>query len=227
MNSKIFLFLVLGITIGFASPYLLVMDASGSMDDGLPPDYNETKMEAAKRAANNFIDRTSGEIGLMAFDACDDDGDPYSGRIWVVQDFTTSKALLKSKVNSLEPWSSTPIADALSEARTYIMNTTGYGTIILITDGEETCGGEPVDVADMIYTENVGQVHVIGYLIGGNAEETAKNIAEAGGGEYYSVENAGQLEAALVQISEEDIVCCPAALLIVLPLLGLSLARRN
>lgn len=226
MNSKTLLFLLLGVTMTFASPYLLVMDASGSMGDR-PSGFNETKMEAAKRAANNFVDRTDDEIGLMFFDDCDSGGDPYSGSNRIINGFTRDKASLKTEINSMQTGFSTPIANALTEARAYIESTRGYGTIILITDGEETCGGDPVDVAGSIYTENVGQVHVIGYLIGGSAEETAQEIAQAGGGKYYSVENAGELEAALVDISGGEFACCPAALLLVLPLLGVGLSRRN
>jgi len=228
MNGKILLFLILGLSFSLASPYLLVIDASGSMDEFIPPDYNETKMEAAKRAANNFVDRTSGEIGLVVFDECDYSGDISSGGIRLLQDFTTDKSSLKGKINSLSPNWDTPIADALEESKSYIESTRGYGTIILITDGEETCGGDPVTAAGGIYGENVGKVHVIGYLIGGEAEETAKEIASAGGGEYYSVESADELEEALVQISEDDldVVCCSPAALLLLPFVGYFLRRR-
>lgn len=228
MNGKILLFLVLGLSFSLASPYLLVIDASGSMDDYIPPDYDETKMEAAKRAASSFVDRTGGEIGLVVFDECDDEGDISSGGIMLLQDFTTDKSSLKSKINGLSPNWDTPIADALEESKAYIEGTRGYGTIILITDGEETCGGDPVSVAGDIYGENVGKVHVIGYLIGGEAEETAMDIASAGGGNYYSVESADELEAALVQISEDDmdLVCCSSGALLVLPFVGFFFRRR-
>jgi Ca-activated chloride channel family protein len=219
MRGKIALFIGLLMASAFAQPYLLVMDASGSMDEQ-PSSLNETKMDAAKRAASNFIDRTDGEIGLMVFDDCDSGGDPYTGNIQVVQGFTTNKASLKSEIDDLEPWSSTPIADSLEEAKTYISSTRGYGTIILITDGEETCSGDPVNVSASIYEGGYGQVHVIGYLIGGSAQTTAQEIAQAGGGQYYSVENADELEAALVSISGGDICCVPAFLLFLLPLLG-------
>ncbi|MBU0533131.1 VWA domain-containing protein [Candidatus Micrarchaeota archaeon] len=230
MNSKILLFVVLGIvSLSFAGgPYLLVMDASGSMSDTTPPNYDETKMEAAKTAANNFIDQTSGEIALVVFDDCDAGGDINSGGIRLLQSFTTDKSALKSKVNSLEPYWDTPIADALTEAKAYLQSSKGTGTIILITDGQETCGGDPVTVAGGIYGQGVGTVHVIGYLIGGEAEETAMEIAEAGGGNYYSVENAVELEEALEDITGGgDIVCCPTTALLLLPFVGFFIKRRK
>lgn len=228
MNLKIFL-LVLGLmSFSFAQQYLLVIDASGSMDDWVPPDNEQTKMEAAKIAAKNFVDNTNDPIGLVVFNDCDSSGDINSGGISLVQDFTTDKASLKSNIDSLTPYWDTPIASALSEARGYL-ETKGQGTIILITDGEETCGGEPVSIAGQIYDENIGEVHVIGYLIGDSAEETAKSIAQAGGGKYYSVENADQLEAALTEIKNDDldVCCCPSAMLLVLPFLGIFLSFRG
>lgn len=228
MNGKILLFVVLGMAFSLASPYLLVIDASGSMDEFIPPEYNETKMEAAKRAATSFVDRTEEEIGLVVFDECDYQGDISSGGIRLLQDFTTDKSSLKGKINDLSPNWDTPIADALEESKAYIQSTRGYGTIILITDGEETCGGDPVSVAGDIYGENLGRVHVIGYLIGGEAEETAMEIASAGGGQYYSVESADELEAALTQISEGDLdlLCCSPAALLLLPFVGYFLRRE-
>jgi len=200
-------------------PYLIVFDASGSMDDYLS-DLNATKIEVAKEAANRFIDRSSGEIGLVVFSDCDRNGDINSGGIRLVQDFTTNKAELKSKINALEPQSDTPIADALSEASEYLKQSRGRGTIILITDGEETCSGNPVNVAENIYNEDIGTVHVIGYRISGStAEEKAKAIAEAGGGKYYPVENADELESALTEITGGGFSCClSTVLLLVLPL---------
>lgn len=217
------------LSISFAqSTYLLVIDSSGSMGDGIPPDYSETKMAAAKIAAKDFVDSANGEIALMVFDECDSGGNPSSGGIRVLQGFTTSKTSLKNQIDYLEAYADTPIADALTEAKTYLQDTKGYGTIILITDGEETCGGEPVSVAGQIYNQNVGKVHVIGYMIGGTAETTAEQIAVAGGGKYYSVDNSQELEQALQNIrDEEEVTCCPGIALLGLLPVAVFLSRRQ
>jgi len=198
------------LSISFAASYLLVMDASGSMDLTTPPNYQETRMDAAKVAAKNFIDGSTGEIAIMVFDDCDGSGDPNTGSIRVVQGYTTNKASLKSTVDTLSPYGDTAIADALNEAKTYIESTRGQGTIVLITDGEETCGGDPVAMAGQIYSQGTGKVHVIGYLVSGDAANMAKDIASAGGGNYYDVGSSTELEAALQDIEDEEgISCCP------------------
>jgi len=226
MKTRFLLVLILLVSLLAAKgPYLIVFDASGSMNDYLH-DLNATKIEIAKEAANRFIDQSSGEIGIIVFDNCDRGGDINKGGIRLLQDFTTDKTLLKEKINSLKPNSDTPIADALKEASEYLKDTRGQGTIILITDGEETCGGDPVSVAGNIYNESVGKVYVIGYRIGGKAEEKAKAIANAGGGKYYPVENADQLVSALSEITSENEFCClPAAIILALPFF-IALSRR-
>lgn len=214
------LFLVLGLAfVSFAQgPYLLVIDASGSMDDFMPGS-EETKMDVAKTAAKSFVDKTSGEIGIVVFEDCDYDEDPYTGDIRLAQSFTTDKVLLKSRIDELEPRWDTPIADALAESKSYIESSKGRGTIILITDGEETCGGDPVDVAGQIYNNNIGTVHVVGYLIGGEAEAKARLIAAAGGGNYYSANSTVELKQALADIGEGGLSdICPGGILALLPL---------
>lgn len=232
MNIKLLILSVLVLfSFSFAQPpYLLVVDASGSMDDTLPPDYNQTKMEAAKIAAKDFVDQTNAEIGLIVFEDCDSAGDVQTGNIKLVQDFTTDKSILKTKIDALQATSDTAIADALKEARGYLQTSRGRGTVILITDGEETCDGDPALEAGEIYNKNIGIVHVIGYLIGDEAEQKAKEIAQAGGGKYYPVNNTADLERALGSITQESpsFSCCPgAALLILVPFVVLLKQNQN
>ncbi len=222
MRARILLFLVLGLAfVSFAQgPYLLVIDASGSMDDFMPGS-EETKMDVARIAAKDFVDKTSGEIGIVVFEDCDYDEDPYTGDIRLTQSFTTDKVLLKSRIDELEPRWDTPIADALAESKSYIESSSGHGTIILITDGEETCGGDPVDVASRIYNNKTGTVHVVGYLVGGEAEAKARLIAAAGGGKYYSANSTVELKQALADIGEGSLWdICPGGILMLLLVLG-------
>lgn len=227
MTPKIFLFLVAFAALAFSQgPYLIVFDSSGSMGESVS-DLGATKMEAAKEAANSFIDRTNAEIGVVVFSDCDSVGNINSGGIRLVQDFTTNKPLLKQKMDALTPGGDRAIANALDEASTYIQNSRGQGTIILITNGEETCGGDPVAAAGSIYNDNIGTVNVIGYRIGGSAEEAARQIAQAGGGGYYPVQNADELESALSQLTGGSLNCCPStALLLALPLFVAFANRR-
>jgi Ca-activated chloride channel family protein len=227
MNSRIAVFLILIGLVYAQAPHLLIMDSTGSMDESLP-NSSQTKMEAAKIAAADFVDSTGGEIGMMVFADCDSGGDYTRGGIQVVENFTTNKASLKEKISKLTPEGNTAIAKALQEGSDYLTVTRGKGTIIIITDGEETCGGDPVELAGQIYQNGTGRIHVIGFLLGDSAEKKARAIAVAGGGNYYGANDVGSLTSALGQITAENPLppCCPAFVLPGLVALGAFCFRR-
>ena len=65
-----------------------------------------------------------------------------------------------------------------------------------MTDGKETCGGDPVAAAEGLSAAGVQPVvNVIGFQAGDADQEALRAIAEAGGGDYTSVDSPEQLEA--------------------------------
>lgn len=118
-----------------ASSIVLLIDASGSMgDDG--------KMDAAKAAAHNVLSQVGDgtEVALIVFYDC--------GDIRVEQDFTGDVDAVLAKVDGISPSGSTPLAAAITFARQYItQNASGSPRLVVLSDGEETCGGDPVAAA--------------------------------------------------------------------------------
>ena len=84
-------------------------------------------------------------------------------------------------------------------------------TVVLVTDGKETCGGTPCELATHLATEGVGTVvHVIGFKVRGDffdwsreanqyndAEAVSRCLADTTGGKYVSAETLDELIAAL------------------------------
>lgn len=210
--KPIFVFLLL-LQVVSAASYLVIIDASTSMDDYLPE--GGTKIDAAKAAAIDFIDSSvSDEFAIMKFNMCNDGGDPTTGTIRVIKDFTTDKTSLRSSVNSIQTGDYTPIAEAIAEGRKYIQDEkSGRGTIILLTDGEENCGGDPVLEAQETYEQGIAVIDVVSYNIDPYDTVTVqqhKDIAAAGGGKYYTADNADDLKGALTAIKREQSggACC-------------------
>lgn len=208
-----FVLVFFSVLLGAASSVMLLMDDSGSMGGSLP-DGTE-KLEAAKTAANNLLSNISpgDEVALMVFYDCDD--------IRVEEDFTHDFTYMRSIINGLQPDSSTPLAAAIEEASDYMVSHASYNkkVLIVLTDGEETCGGDPVAASQRAKSMGIDVIHVIGYDVepGSSTEEQLKNIASAGGGKYYSAEDAGQLNQALQQAykeSTEEVCCCGPALIL-------------
>ena len=79
----------------------------------------------------------------------------------------------------------------------------GPRTVILVSDGLETCGGKLEDLAKAYEGAGIEAViHVVGFDIAGtDAEKQFRRIAKIGGGEYFGAQNAKQLGAALKAVA--------------------------
>ncbi|MDO8553654.1 MAG: VWA domain-containing protein [Candidatus Micrarchaeota archaeon] len=226
----IFLIILSFVSVLTAGSYLIIIDASTSMDDYLPEGV--AKIDAAKSAAIDFVDSSSGQdFAVMRFNGCPDDGNPKTGTIRVVQDFTTDKTSITSSINAITTGDYTPIAEAIAEGRTYVQSEkNGQGTIILLTDGEENCGGDPILEAQKTFQQGIAVINVVSYSIDESEVsivEQHKEIARAGGGKYYTADNAAQLKTAFTSIKKEQpsSTCCLP--LIVFGFVGLLFILRK
>ena len=120
---------------------VLVIDASGSMGD-----FN--KMAQAKASAKSFLAgvQPGEEVALIAFFDC--------GDIRLLKGFTRDPASLIPAIDSLAPSGSTPLAASIRFAGRYMCQaaTAPEGQIIVLTDGGENCGGNPVEAAKSVFS---------------------------------------------------------------------------
>ena len=103
-------------------------------------------------------------------------------------------------LNSFAPKGWTGIAKALEEAQKDLSSKQGSGVkniIYLVSDGIETCGGDPVSAAKTLHQSNVAAVvNIIGFDVDNQAQQQLKSVAEAGGGSYVTVNDAASLKKA-------------------------------
>jgi Ca-activated chloride channel family protein len=87
----------------------------------------------------------------------------------------------------------------LQAQKDFSANWKGPRTVILVSDGVETCGGKLEDLAKVFDEAGIDAVvHVVGFDIAGTeAEKQLRQIAKIGRGDYYGAQNARQLSAAL------------------------------
>ena len=110
------------------------------------------------------------------------------------------RQLLKSEILGIEPAGATPIDSALRETQNDLTNISDPQLILLISDGMETCGGDPVAAAqELISLGYELRIHVVGFDVSRNvaARDQLIEIAQATGGVYYDAENSAQLREAL------------------------------
>ncbi len=94
---------------------------------------------------------------------------------------------------SLQPRGQTPLALSLRAAANDL-SAGGGGVLLLITDGIESCGGDPVAVAaELRAGGNPIRIHAVGLGVDAQAADALSKLASAAGGDYFDAPSAEQL----------------------------------
>ena len=182
---------------------ILVLDASGSMWGQIE---GEAKIGIAKTVLGELLDDLPEErrLGLIAY------GHRRKGDCGDIEELApvgADRATIGAAVKSLSPKGKTPMAASVKLAAEKLKSTEEKATVVLISDGIETCEPDPCGVASALEQAGVDfTVHVVGFdITEENAEAQLKCLAENTGGKYLSASNAAELGAAL----ETTVVAAP------------------
>ena len=191
----------------------LIVDSSGSMGEEIEP--GETRVQAAKGALNDVIDilptNPGINVGLRIYGHEGNNtqaGRPVSCQSseLVVPMAGVDKDALRSEVDGIEPVGWTPIALSLNRAAADFpaASDTVKNAVILVTDGLETCGGNPCTASRNLITGD-GQVvtHVIGFALREDERANLQCIVDESGGLLLGADNADQLRDAIFTVLEE------------------------
>lgn len=112
------------------------------------------------------------------------------------------------KLAALEPRGYTPIAYSLEQAGKDFSEASkereSTKVIVLLSDGEETCGGDPVEVLRKLREQGIEIiVHAIGFNVDEVTRRQLEEIARFSGGKYFDARNAGALSSALSSAARE------------------------
>jgi len=93
----------------------------------------------------------------------------------------------------------TPIADGIREMATDLRSVEGSKTIVLVTDGDETCGGDPEAVIAELREQGIEvNLNIVGFALDDEVLKAQMAAwAEAGGGSYFDASGAGELASAI------------------------------
>jgi hypothetical protein len=181
----------------------VILDASGSM---LRRQGGERRINIAKQALLGLLGETIPEgtpfalrvFGHKQADSCRTDLEIPLGPLDV--------AAAGSMVSSIQAMNraKTPIAASLEKTMADLRGVTGERIIILITDGEETCDGDPLLAIDALKKSGVDvRVNIVGYAIDDEGlRETFRVWATVGDGRYLNAPDADELSQALRQALE-------------------------
>lgn len=154
-------------TTGVGAPpkqVLIIFDASGSMAERLPT--GETKLEAAKLAINQLVQSmpSNTSVGLRVYGSSRWAG-CASGRLMVPMG-TNNAANIRDAMAQVFAFGSTPISMNLIEGvnNDFIPGVAAKRSIILVSDGAETCAADPCAVAlDMVRHNVQINIDVVGF----------------------------------------------------------------
>jgi len=190
---------------------LFILDSSGSMAQTLST--GETKMEAAKTALKNHIAGIDPDynVGLEVYghqgsNNTTDKPVSCAGIETLYPLGAIDKDKFNQSVDSFSPTGWTPIAGSFLYAKDNIFKGKEYDKnfLVLVSDGEETCDGDPVAAAKQLKDAGVtAEIDVIGLAVDENTKKQLEAIAAAGGGKYYSASDPVELSNALAEIDTE------------------------
>ena len=192
---------------GSLAPVMLVLDASGSMNEKTT---GGTRIDVAKRAIGTLVDTApaGSRLGLTVY------GTGQSGsttdKADGCRDVTVVRPVgavdgpaLKSAAQAIVPKGWTPVGPALRKAAEALPKE-GPRSVVLVSDGEDTCAPpEPCEVARELAAQGVDlRVHTVGFAADAKTREQLMCIARASGGTYADAPDAGTLERELNRITQ-------------------------
>jgi len=180
---------------------IIVFDASGSMWGQLE---GKTKIEIAKDTLSDVVSNwdESKQLGLIAY------GHRKKGDCSDIETLipvsNVDKAGIISQVKKINPKGKTPISASIRMAADELKFTEDEATVILISDGLESCKADPCATAAELEKLGVNfTAHVVGFGVDEKTSKQLKCIAENTGGKYLNASNAKQLNEALQEVVEK------------------------
>jgi Ca-activated chloride channel family protein len=174
---------------------IIVFDASGSMWGQIG---GETKISIAQKTLAEVLADVPAalELGFVAY-GHREKGNCADIELMVPPGAATGNEIAAA-ANRLTPLGKTPISDAVRQAAIELRYTHDKATVILITDGIETCEADPCAVAAELERSGVDlTVHVVGFGLSQEEGRQVSCLAENTGGEYFSAGDADALADAL------------------------------
>ena len=180
----------------------IILDSSGSMAN---PAGSGTRMDVAKESINNFLSAVPEEanVSLRVYghkgSSADSDKELSCGAIEQVYGFDTyNEDKFQNALNQFESSGWTPLADALKqsqEALSEFDSSNHTNLIYVVSDGIETCDGDPVAVAKELSDSNAQPIiNIIGFQTDAEAQQQLEEMAEVTGGIFASAKDEKELQ---------------------------------
>lgn len=176
---------------------IIVMDGSGSMWGQID---NRIKLEIARETVGQVLGTIPAdqELGLMAY------GHRERGNCadieLMVPPAAGTGADITARVNEMRFQGKTPLTEAVRQAAEVLCSEEEPATVVLVTDGLETCQADPCALGRELEAAGLNfTAHVIGFGLTEEEGAQVACLAEETGGLYLQAADAGALADALTR----------------------------
>ena len=183
---------------------LVVFDASGSMGK-LLPDGHGTRLEAARAVLLELVDEVLDDGVLFALRAYGHVRPAACDTRLELPLAPLDRAAAGRAILGIEPklMSGTPLAASIEAAGRDLARATGPTTVVVLTDGEETCDGDPEAAIRALRAAGTDvRVSIVGFDVDADDEAAARDRfaawATLGGGRFVEARDRDALAAAIV-----------------------------
>ncbi|MCB2186652.1 MAG: VWA domain-containing protein [Deltaproteobacteria bacterium] len=185
----------------------IILDASGSMAGRIG---KESKLAVAKKVLRQLVKDLEGRgdlaLGIRVYghQSPKEKADCQDSKLelpFAAPDAGRTQKLLAG----LQPRGYTPLAYSLLQAKDdFAAQPAGPRTIVLITDGLETCQGDPCQVAKELAAAGLKvTLHVVGFQVAKGELAQLACLAAPSGGLVLGADDAGSLAQALEQVVQK------------------------
>lgn len=194
-----------------ATDAMIVFDGSASMAEIGADAARPTRIDEARAAMAGILPEVEAvrRIGLVTYgpggaDAC-------TGIRLVLPPVPRAAARVTAALDTLVPAGLTPLAAAVETAAEALDHRRRPAIIVLVTDGNETCGGRPCALSDRLAAESADlTIHVIGFRADGGdffawdspeqrfgEDSVARCLSDRTGGVFADTRSVDELVEAL------------------------------
>jgi hypothetical protein len=183
----------------------IILDASGSMKTALG---KKTRWSTAHDVLSQVLATLPSDfnVGLRIYGHRESSRSPKTctdSELVVPIQKLDQKALL-SAAEAVKPRGETPLVYSVLQSPADLKEV-GGGTVIVITDGEESCHGDPVKAAAQLKASGLDiTLNIVGFTLTGQAvQKQLGSFAQATGGRFYAADSGPALARALQMAAVE------------------------
>jgi hypothetical protein len=199
-----------GVASAHAARVEIILDVSGSMK---APLGGETRMDAARKAIRATLAGIQADsvVALRLYGhrvGQDDKAGSCRDTELAVPFQPLDKAGFLAVVERATPRGQTPLTYSLEQAaRDFGPASDEERVIILVSDGAESCGGDPTAAARALLAQGFKvKVHTVGFDVDAAARAQLEALSAATGGEYHDARNAAVLADSLTRLAQKALL---------------------